>query len=49
MHVLCFLAWLCLGVFSVFYVSLMPWLLIEGQFEHNFVCKDAKSKMEMNP
>ena len=49
MHVLCFLAWLCLGMFRVLCVSLMPWLLMEGWFEHNFFSKDSKSKMEMNP
>ena len=35
-------------VLRVSYVSLMPWLLIEGHFEH-FFFKDAKCKMEMDP
>ena len=44
MHILCFLAWLCIGVFRVLCVNLMTWLLIEGQFEHNFFSKMPRVK-----
>ena len=36
-------------VLRVCCVSLMPWLLIEGHFEHIYFFKDAKCKMEMDP
>ena len=42
MHVFMFsrmMVCMFLGVFRVSSVSLMPWLLIEGHFEHNFFQK----------